>query len=258
LAPGVQITCPRPKMSSGYYAACAGLMSRTQALDTIANNLANVSTTGFRASHNIFSSLLATTGDSPLSALNQDANEYGLLTGTQLDATQGALVPTANDLDLAIEGPGYFSVQTAAGTAYTRAGNFRVSPQGQLITAAGDPVMGNGGPITVVGEPVSISPDGTISVNGAIAGQLKTVEFPAGVALQSAGGTYYTAPAGTAVASSKSQVRQGMLESSNVNPVTSVVELVQAQREVETMRRALTMFSSEIDKTAAQDLPRVG
>ena len=98
-------------MNSGYYAACTGLMSRTEALDTIANNLANVSTPGFRASHNVFSSLLATAGDSPLSALNQDANEYGVLSGTQLDTTQGALVPTGNDLDLAIEGPGYFAVK---------------------------------------------------------------------------------------------------------------------------------------------------
>ena len=66
-------------MNSGYYAACTGLMSRTQALDTIANNLANVSTAGFRASHNVFSSVLATTGNSPLSALNQDENDYGYL-----------------------------------------------------------------------------------------------------------------------------------------------------------------------------------
>jgi flagellar basal-body rod protein FlgF len=244
-------------MSSGYYAACAGLMSRTTALDTIANNLANVSTVGFRASHNIFSSLLATTSDSSLSVLNQDANEYGLLSGTQLDTSQGALVRTGNDLDLAMEGPGYFAVQTATGTVYTRGGNFRVSPQGQLITAAGDPVMGDSGPISIVGEPVSISTDGTISANDAIAGRLKLVEFPSTVALQSAGGAYYTAPAGAAVAAANSQVRQGTLESSNVNPVTGIVELITAQREVETMRRALTMFSTEIDKTAAQDLPRV-
>lgn len=244
-------------MSSGYYAACTGLMSRTQALDTIANNLANVSTVGFRASHNIFSSLLASTGDSPLSALNQDANEYGLLSGTQLDSSQGTLVTTNNDLDVAMEGPGYFEVKTAAGPVYTRGGNFRVSPQGQLVTAAGDPVMGDNGPITIVGEPVSISTDGTISVNDAISGHLKLVEFPPATAIESAGGTYYTAPAGAATAAQSSQVRQGMLESSNVNPVTSVVELITAQREVETMRRVLTMFNSEMDKTAAQDLPRI-
>jgi flagellar basal-body rod protein FlgF/flagellar basal-body rod protein FlgG len=244
-------------MSSGYYAACTGLMARTQALDTIAHNVANVSTVGFRASHNVFSSVLATAGDSPLSVLNQDANDYGVLSGAQLDTSQGALTPTGNGLDLAIEGSGYFAVQTANGTAYTRGGNFRVSPQGQLTTAAGDAVLGDNGPITIVGEPVSISTDGTISVNGAISGRLKLVEFAPTTQIQSAGGAYYTAPAGAAIAASNSQVRQGMLESSNVNPVTSAIELITAQREVESMRRVLSMYSTELDKTATQDLPRV-
>jgi flagellar basal-body rod protein FlgF/flagellar basal-body rod protein FlgG len=244
-------------MNSGYYAACTGLISRTLALDTIANNLANVSTAGFRANHNVFSSILATTGDSPLSILNQDENDYGVLSGTRLDTTQGALVPTGNDLDIAMEGPGYFGVRTSSGPVYTRGGNFRVSPQGQLITSAGDPVMGENGPITILGQPVSISTDGTITANGAISGRLKLTEFAPTTEMQSAGGTYYTAPAGSAMANKTSQVRQGMLESSNVNPVASVVELITAQREVETMRRVLTMFSTELDKTAAQDLPRV-
>jgi flagellar basal-body rod protein FlgF len=245
-------------MNSGYYAACTGLMARTQALETIANNLANVSTTGFRASHNVFSSLLATTGNSPLSVLNQDANDYGVLSGTQLDTSQGALVRTGNDLDFAMEGPGYFVVQSATGPAYTRGGNFRVSPQSQLVTAAGDPVMGdNNRPITLIGTPISISPDGTISTNGAISGRLKIVEFAPTIEIQSVGGAYYKAPAGAAVAATRSQVRQGTLESSNVNPITSVVELVTAQREVETMRHVLTMINADLDKTAAQDLPRI-
>jgi flagellar basal-body rod protein FlgF/flagellar basal-body rod protein FlgG len=244
-------------MSSGYYAACTGLISRTQALDTVANNLANVSTAGFRASHNVFSSVLANAGDSPLSMLNQDANDYGILSGTRLDNSQGALVRTNNDLDVAIEGPGYFAVQTSAGVVYSRGGTFRVSPQRQLITATGDPVLGDTGPITIAGSPVSISTDGTISTNGAISGRLKMVEFPAATQLQSAGGTYYTAPAGTAVVAANSQARQGTLESSNVNPVASVVELITAQREVESMRHVLSMFSTEIDKVAAQDLPKV-
>jgi flagellar basal-body rod protein FlgF/flagellar basal-body rod protein FlgG len=184
-------------------------------------------------------------------------NDYGVLSGTQLDTTQGALVHTGNDLDLAIEGPGYFAVKTASGPVYTRGGNFRVSPAGQLTTAAGDPVLGDNGPISIVGGPVSISADGTISANGAISGRLKLVEFPPTALVQSAGGTYYTAPVGTAVPASRSQVSQGALESSNVNPVTSVIELMTAQREVEAMRRVLTMFSTELDKTAAQDLPRV-
>jgi flagellar basal-body rod protein FlgF/flagellar basal-body rod protein FlgG len=245
-------------MNSGYYAACTGLMSRTEALETIANNLANGSTSGFRTSHNFFSSLLATTGDSPLSVLNQDANDYGVLSSTSLDTSQGALVRTGNDLDLAMEGPGYFAVQTASGPVYSRGGNFRVSPSSQLITAAGDPVLGdNNRPIIIIGGPVSISPDGTISTNGAIYGRLKIVEFAPNVEIQSAGGTYYKAPPGAAIPAQKSQVRQAMLESSNVNPVASTVELITAQREVETMRHVLTMFNSELDKTAAQDLPRI-
>src|ERR1700677_2868254 len=134
-------------MNSGYYAACSGLMARAQALETIANNLANTSTIGFRGSRNVFSSLLAETGNAPLSVLNQDANDYGVLSSTQLDTTQGILTPTGNSLDLAIEGTGYFEVQTSTGKAYTRGGSFRVSPLHQLVSAAGALWMGaHGGP----------------------------------------------------------------------------------------------------------------
>jgi flagellar basal-body rod protein FlgF/flagellar basal-body rod protein FlgG len=245
-------------MNSGYYAACSGLSTRTLALDTIANNLANVSTAGFRASHNVFGSVLATMDEAPLSSLNQDENDFDVLSGTQLDTTQGALMKTGNDLDVAIEGPGYFAVETTSGTVYTRGGNFRVSPQGQLITAAGDPVLGDGGPITIVGMPVSISPDGTITSNGAISGRLQVVEFPPSAQIKSVGGSYYSAPAGAATPSKSSQVQQGMIENSNVNPITSVVEMINAERSVETMRRMLSLFSTDLDKTAAQDLPKVG
>ena len=244
-------------MSSGYYAACAGLLARTEALDTIANNLANSSTPGFRASHNVFRSMLATAGDESLSVLNHDANYYGVLSGTRLDTTQGALVKTSNDLDVAVEGPGYLAVQTSAGQVYTRGGGFRISSKGQLVTSTGDAVLGDSGPITIAGQPVSIATDGTISVDGAVSGRLKLVEFDSSVQMQSAGGTYYTANGATPVTAKSTQVRQGMLESSNVNPISSMVELITAQREVESMRRALSVFNSDMDKTASQDLPRV-
>ena len=245
-------------MDSGLYAACAGLVARAETVDTLANNLANVNTTGFRGRHNTFSSVLAHTGSSHLSMLNQDANDYGVLSGNRLDTTQGILQPTGNQLDLAIEGTGYFPVQTATGTAYTRAGDFRVSASHQLTTAQGDPVLGEGGPITIVGTPVSIGSDGTISVNGALAGKLKVVDLPSNVDPQSAGAAYFTVPAGTAVTpATKSVIHQGALEASNVNPITSVVELMGAQSDLESMRRALSLMSSEMDKTASQDLPRV-
>jgi len=245
-------------MDSGYYAACTALVSRTQALDTIANNLANASTVGYRAQHNQFSSVLAAASGAPDSDLNQAINNYGILSGTTLDQSQGALQKTGNDLDLAIQGSGYFVVQTADGSMYTRNGSFQVSAKGQLVTAAGDPVMGDKGVIAMPPGSVSISPDGTISSNGAVAGKLKLVSFPAGTTLTSAGESYYSAPPKTETAATDSSVKQGMLESSNVNPVTSMVELITAQRSAEMMQRELSMYSSEMDKTATQDLPKVG
>ena len=244
-------------MDSGYYAACTALVARTQALDTIANNLSNASTVGFRAERNVFSSVLQSAGGMPQSALNQAINNYGILSGTTLDQSQGALQRTGNELDLGIEGPGYFVVQTADGPMYTRNGAFQVSSKGQLVTASGDAVMGDKGTITMVPGPVSISADGTISSNGAVSGKVKVVEFPKGTQLKSVGDTYYSAPAYTAAAATNSNVRQGMLESSNVNPISDMVELVTAQRSAEMMQRALSMFDTEMDKTAAQDLARV-
>lgn len=244
-------------MNSGYYAACAGLVSRTEAMDSIANNLANGSTPGFRARHNVFRSMLVERGKPQLSALNQDANDYNILSETRLDTTQGSLTRTGNDLDVAIEGSGYLQVQTSQGTMYTRAGNLRLSAQGQLVTSNGDPVLGDGGPITITGQPVTIGSDGTVAVNGVTVGRLAVVDFDPSVQLSSVGSTYLKAPAGVTPEASEARLRQGMLESSNVNPVTSVVDLINAQREVEEMRRVLSMMNDDMDKTAAQDLPRV-
>ena len=140
---------------------------------------------------------------------------------------------------------------------YTRDGSFQLSSKGQLITSTGDPVMGDKGAISLPPGSVSISPDGTISSNGAVAGKLKLVSFPAGTNLTSAGETYYSAPPNSEAASTDSTVKQGMLESSNVNPVTSMVELITAQRSAEMMQRELSMYSSEMDKTATQDLPKI-
>jgi flagellar basal-body rod protein FlgF/flagellar basal-body rod protein FlgG len=245
-------------MDSGYYAACTALASRTQALDTIANNLANANTAGYRAQHNVFSSVLAAAGSSNGTPLNHAINNYGLLSGTTLDLGQGAMQKTGNDLDVAIQGPGFFTVQTANGPMYTRDGSFQLSNKGQLVTAAGDPIMGDKGTITMLPGTVTISPDGTISSNGAVAGKLKLVQFPAGTPLTSAGETYYSAPPKTETAATDSTVQQGMLESSNVNPVSGMVELITAQRSAEMMQRALSMFNSEMDKTASQDLPKLG
>ncbi len=245
-------------MDSGLYAACTALMARTDALDTIANNLANSSTSGFRGRHTTFSSVLAGHGQQYNSVLNEDTNSYGLLGGSRLDLRPGSLEHTNGQLDVAIDGPGFLPVQTASGVAYTRSGSLQLTPKGMLVTAAGDPVLGTNGPITLPrdGE-VTISADGTISANGAIAGRLKIVDFAAKADPQSMGATYYTVPAKDVIDAPNSSLRQGMLEGSNVNPVSSVIELINAQRTTEGIRHALSMIDSEIDKTAAQDIPRV-
>lgn len=244
-------------MDSGYYAACAGLVARTKALDSIASNVANSSTSGFRAQRNVFGSVLASAHKGALTGLNSATNSFGVLSGTRLDLTQGTMSKTGNDLDLAMEGPGFLKVQTSNGAVYTRSGSLQIAASGQLVTSSGDPVLGESGPISLPKGPVSISVDGTISAAGAIAGKLKIVEFPAGTQLANRGGSYYTAPAAAETAATQSGVRQGSLESSNVNPFDSVVELISAQRSAESMRHILSMLDSEMDKTAAQDLPRV-
>lgn len=244
-------------MDSGFYAACSALLARNQALDSVANNLANVSTPGYRGQHNIFRSLLAAASGFPLSPLNRAVNNYSVLGDTQLDLSQGNLEHTGSDFDFALQGPGFFAAKTASGDAYTRNGNFHVSPQNFLVTAAGDKVMGDNGPIQIVGAPVSVSPDGTISVNGVLAGKLKVVEFPAGAQLEALGQTYYTAPANSAKPATQTSIQQGSLESSNVNAVGSAVQLVTVQRYAELMQRALYLFHADMNQIATQDLPRI-
>lgn len=243
-------------MDSGYYAACTALMTQSQALETVANNLANSSTSGFRAQHSIFRSLLASNSGAPMSPLNEAVNQYGVLQGSRVELTQGALEQTGNDLDLGIEGPGFFVVQTAAGRRLTRNGAFHVA-HNQLVSSDGSPVMGENGVVRMVDGPVSIAPDGTVSVNGAVAGKLKLVEIKPGAPVESAGGTYYTAPQSAETADTHSNIRQGMIEASNVNTVSATVELITIQRQFDLMRRALSIFDAQFNKTATEDLPRI-
>src|SRR5215469_18831489 len=231
-------------MDSGFYAACTALISRMQALDVVADNLANISTAGYRGQRSVFQSVLAG-ANAATSPLNQAVNDYDVLGSTRLDLSQGTLQKTGNDHDLAIEGPGFFVVETAKGKLYTRNGSFHVSPQNQLVTASGDAVVGDSGPVTMLDGPLSVSPDGTISISGAIAGKLKVVEFAPGTELTRIGQSYYSAPASSEIAAQASSVRQGMTESSNVNAVASVVDLITMQRSAEMMQRVLAMFNSE-------------
>ncbi len=243
-------------MDTGFYAACTALMSQTQSLDVLANNLSNTSTTGYRAQHAIFRSVLARMGGYPMSNLNKATNDYGVLGGSRVDLAQGGLERTGNDFDLAIEGSGFFVVQNDKGRLYTRNGNFHVS-NGQLVAEDGSAVMGNNGVVPVPSGQFSVSADGTVSVNGAVAGKLKIVDFKPGTALESVGKTNYSAPKDSEIPATDAAVRQGVVESSNVNAVANAVDLISVQRYAEMMERALSLFDTQINKIATEELPRV-
>lgn len=244
-------------MNSGYYAACAGLRTQTQALELIANNLANLNTNGYRGQQPTFRSLLTGTWMAAGNPLNRAANDFNVLGGSRLDLTPGNLQPTGNPLDLGLEGDGFFVVQTRAGARYTRNGNFQISPAGQLTTADGDPVLGEQGPLNLPSGPLAISADGTISQDGAVAGKLQLVDFPPGTPLGAEGTSYYSAPDGSAQPSLRVYVRQGMVESSNVNSVGAMVDLISVQRHADMLERALSAYYNEFNRVATSDLPRV-
>jgi flagellar basal-body rod protein FlgF/flagellar basal-body rod protein FlgG len=148
-------------------------------------------------------------------------------------------------------------VKSPQGIVYTRNGGFHVTPAGQLMTAQGEPVLGEQGPISMPNGAVAVSSDGTISVDGAVVEKFRLAEFSPSTRLEALGNAMYGAPLGSALPAASSTVRQGMIEDSNVSPVEGVVQLISIQRNAEMMQRALTLFDSQLDQTAAQDLPKV-
>lgn len=150
-----------------------------------------------------------------------------------------------------------FAVSTSEGTRYTRAGDFRLGSDRTLLTGAGDPVLGEQGPIRIPEGKVTVSDDGTLSINGAVAGRLRIVDFDARTMLTPVGDTYYAAPLAAAKQSKSSTVRQGMVEGSNVQALSAAVSLIALQRHSESLQRALSLFHNEFNRIAAQDLPRI-
>jgi flagellar basal-body rod protein FlgF len=245
-------------MDSGYYAAMTGLLARTQALDTAAANLANAQTPGYRAEREYFRSVLL--GPNALdSQLGRTVNNFGLLGGDQLNLGQGPLQQTGNPLDLAIEGEGFFQIQTANGLRYTRDGGFHRSQAGMLVTAKGEAVLSTAGKaIPVPPGEVSVGADGVLSVAGGVVASLGVFTFTPGTQFTPEGANRYNAPPGATPAQSQdAAVHQGALEAANEDAIQGTLDLIVMQRQAEMMQKALTVFHTEFNKFAAEDLPRV-
>lgn len=245
-------------MDSGYYAAMTGLLARTQALDTAAGNLANAQTPGYRAEREYFRSVWLAS-DGPDSQLGRTVNNFGLLGGDRLNLAQGALQHTGNPLDLAIEGQGFFAVRTAAGVRYTRDGGFHRSQAGMLVTQAGEPVLSaSGQPIPVPPGVISVGANGVLSVAGGVVGTVGVFVFPPAAQLGPEGANRYVAPASvTAMVSKDAVIHQGAIESANQDAVQGTLDLIVMQRQAEMMQKALTVFHTDFNKFATEDLPRV-
>jgi len=248
-------------MDSGFYVAYAGFAARMQALDVLASNLANASTTGYKSQSPFYRALYAAQDGEVLTPLNQAVNNFGILGGSQLDLRSGSLQPTGTPTDMAIEGEGYFTLQTKAGTRYTRNGNFHVNANNQLATADGDLVLAEQGtkltPITVPPGAISASPEGTLSVNGALVAKLHIAQFVPGTQLLPEGNSKYIAPDGSEQPAVGFNVRQAFLESSNISPVAGAVDLIVLQRQADMMSRTLSIMNTDFNHPATQDVPRV-
>ena len=244
-------------MDSGFYAACTGLLSQTDALELTANNLANLNTPGYKGQLEFYRSLDASMAKHRLTPLNKAVNNYGVLGGSAVDLRNGEFQKTGNDLDLAMEGSGFFVVKTPAGMRYTRNGNFHTDAAGNLLTATGGAVMGALGPVQLPGGEITISSDGTISQGGAVVATLKLVTFKPGTSLSAEGSSLYKAPAGSELTADDPRLSQGTLESSNMNPVAGTISLMTLQRHAQLLEQALSIFHSVFNAAPAQDLAKV-
>jgi flagellar basal-body rod protein FlgF len=205
------------------------MLSRQTALfrkmDSTAHNIANVNTTGYQAEKNMFTDYLVDDGNKRKMAFARDRASY-------LDTREGPMQETGNLFDLAISGDGYFTVDAGGNRRYTRAGNFTIDAQGYLVTPTGNFVLDDGGQ-RIQFEPtardIRIGQNGSIGVDGQDIGRLGIVEFPNRQVLEHESGSLFRATQ-QPLAATNSRVLQGVLEKSNVEPVTELVEMTQVNR----------------------------
>jgi flagellar basal-body rod protein FlgF len=234
-------------VSNGIYAATAGAVAQSNALDTTANNIANATTAGFRGDRITFR-------EAYTNARSVDLSEVSVAS-TRIDSQAGALTQSGNPLDMALDGDGYFAINTPNGTRYTRAGNFQLSDARNVVTTEGFTVRGDGGaPITIPEDArdIGVGLDGTVSADGQEIGKLELTRFaPAQVKRE--GNTLFAATGRPIGEDEPPKVRSGMLEASNVNVVRGVVDLVKVSRTYEALMRMIQNYH-DVESRAAREL----
>ena len=240
-------------MSDGIYTALSGAVVQERALDIVANNVANATTTGFRADRVAFEEQLsrAVAGENGPERLR-----YVALAEVRMDDSAGSTERTGNPLDVALEGDGWFTVDAPQGERLTRAGSFVTDAEGVLMTRDGFPVVGTSPDRRIVVPPdaqgLTIGRDGTIQTDEGELGQLLIRSF-APETLEKEGSTLVVAEgAGEA---SNASVIQGYLEGSNLNAVTGLHEMIQTTRSFEAFQRVIQTYRS-LDERAARELGR--
>lgn len=244
-------------MDNALYVGLSRQMTLRRELDIAANNIANVDTAGFKVES------LLTREEDGRPAVTAGAPgwvKFVLDDGVARNFTQGAIRETGGTLDLAIDGQGFFQIETPQGTRYTRDGRFTTSPEGVLTNQAGEAVLdAGGGQITVdpAKGPVTISAEGIVSQEGQQIGKVGVVRFEDLSQLEKTGDNQYRNVANTQpVPATDAQIKQGMLEGSNVNSISEITRLIDIQRAYESMAKMMEQ-TQELSRRSIQRMGQV-
>lgn len=244
-------------MDNTMYVALSRQMTLRREMDIIANNIANSDTTGFKVE---MAMVKTDPADRARMVDGPKSLKFVIDDGVIRDFSQGALRRTGATFDLAIEGQGFFKVQSDGGERYTRDGRFTLGADGRLTTQAGDPVLGDGGEIVVNPEDgeVAISADGVVSQKGEQIGKIDVFAFDDLSSLAKDGDNLLRNTSNIEPqVSTAANVRQGMLEGSNVNPIMQITRMIEVSRAYESMARTIE-GSSELSRRSVERLGRVG
>lgn len=238
-------------METPSYVALSRQMTLRRQLDVISNNIANMNTTGFKQQRMLFTEFLERPGMHEQVSFVQDR-------AVVRDLAAGGLTQTGNPLDVALTGHGYFTVDTANGPRYTRAGNFRLNDQRQLVDGGGLPVLSdNRQPITIPDgtREILISGDGTVATELGPVGKLNIVTFKNEQLMTEVGAGLYVSDEEPQPAPADTKVAQGMLENSNVKPVVEMTAMIEIQRQYQSNQRMIDTEHERI-RNAIQKLGR--